>query len=164
MSEDNTLAELIGTTTQVSTIVVERGPVSFFAETVFDDDPVRANAQAAREAGFDDVIASPTFPIAMESWGRLPELQDGVEYPGMMSALAPLISKGGLILHGEQSFSYHRPVMVGDVLKGVGTIVDAYAKESKGKTMTFVVTETVWSDAETGEPVVTSRFNIIHRI
>jgi hypothetical protein len=54
--------------------------------------------------------------------------------------------------------------MVGDVLRGVGTIVDAYAKESKGKTMTFVVTETVWSDASTGDPVVTSRFNIIHRI
>jgi hypothetical protein len=55
-------------------------------------------------------------------------------------------------------------VVVGDVLRGEGTIVDAYAKESKGKTMTFVVTETVWADSETGEPVVTSRFNIIHRI
>ena len=82
----------------------------------------------------------------------------------MMAALAPLMATGGLILHGEQSFHYHRPVVVGDVLRGEGTIVDAYAKESKGKTMTFVVTETVWSDAESGEPVVTSRFNIIHRI
>ena len=46
---------------------------------------------------------------------------------------------------------------------GEGTVTDAYAKESKGKTMTFVVTETVWSDQRTGEPVVTSRFNVIHR-
>ena len=80
-----------------------------------------------------------------------------------MVALAPLLAQGGLILHGEQSFSYHRAVQVGDVLKGHGTIVDAYRKESKGKTMTFVVTETLWSDAETGDPVVSARFNVIHR-
>jgi len=165
MGDDTTLQDLIGTTTQVSTVVVERGPVSFFAECVFDDDPATKDAAAAVDAGFDSIVATPTFPIAMEAWGRFPELQNPEQQgPGMMAALAPLMAKGGLILHGEQSFSYHRPVMVGDVLRGVGTIVDAYAKESKGKTMTFVVTETVWSDASTGDPVVTSRFNIIHRI
>jgi len=42
-------------------------------------------------------------------------------------------------------------------------VVDAYQKESKGKTMTFLVTETEWTDKETGEPVVTTRFNVIHR-
>jgi len=52
---------------------------------------------------------------------------------------------------------------VGDVLVGEGHVVDAYAKESKGKTMTFLVTETVWRDEATSEPVVTSRFNLIHR-
>ena len=29
--------------------------------------------------------------------------------------------------------------------------------------MTFLVTETVWRDEKTGEPVVTERFNLIHR-
>jgi hypothetical protein len=29
--------------------------------------------------------------------------------------------------------------------------------------MTFIVTETVWKDATTGEPVVTALFNLIHR-
>ena len=36
-----------------------------------------------------------------------------------------------------------------------------YRKESKGKTMTFVVSETNWSDEATGEPVVTVRNNTI---
>jgi acyl-CoA thioesterase FadM len=76
--------------------------------------------------------------------------------------LAMLMHNGGIILHGEQEFTYHRSVVVGDVLLGEGVVVDAYAKESKGKTMTFVVTETVWRD-DAGEPVVTSRFNVIHR-
>ena len=30
--------------------------------------------------------------------------------------------------------------------------------------MTFVVTETVWKDRATKEPVVTTRFNLIHRL
>jgi hypothetical protein len=54
-------------------------------------------------------------------------------------------------------------VLVGDVLLGEGTITDAYQKESKGRTMTFIVSETKWSDDTTGEPVVTARFNLIHR-
>ncbi len=43
-------------------------------------------------------------------------------------------------------------------------MVDAYQKESKGKTMTFVVVETAWTDRATGELVCTSRMNIIHRV
>jgi acyl-coenzyme A thioesterase PaaI-like protein len=74
------------------------------------------------------------------------------------------MANGGIILHGEQEFNYHRPVFAGDVLVGEGKVVDAYEKQSKGKTMTFVVVETAFSDQATGEPVCTSRMNIIHRI
>jgi len=52
---------------------------------------------------------------------------------------------------------------VGDVLISEGKVTGAYQKESKGKTMTFFVTETTWSDDKTGEPVVTAIFNLIHR-
>jgi hydroxyacyl-ACP dehydratase HTD2-like protein with hotdog domain len=68
-----------------------------------------------------------------------------------------------LVLHGEEEFRYHRPIVVGDVLLGEGRIVDLYEKESKGRTMTFVVTETVWRDEKRNTPVVTERFNLIHR-
>ena len=33
----------------------------------------------------------------------------------------------------------------------------------KTGTMTFIVTETIWRDEKTDEPVVTERFNLIHR-
>ena len=74
-----------------------------------------------------------------------------------MSALGPLMANGGLILHGEQEFIYHRPIVVGDVLVSEGKVIDAYQKESKGKTMTFIVSETNWSDDATGEPVATAQ-------
>jgi acyl dehydratase len=102
----------------------------------------------------------------MEHFGAYPELQreDGVTGNPMGEVLGPLMAKGGIILHGEQEFTYRRPVFAGDVLVGEGTVVDAYQKESKGKTMTFLVVETAWSAEATGEPVCTSRMNIIHRV
>ena len=38
----------------------------------------------------------------------------------MAEVLGPLMAKGGIILHGEQEFTYHRPVFAGDVLVGEG--------------------------------------------
>ena len=46
---------------------------------------------------------------------------------------------------------------------GEGKVTDVYEKESKGKTMTFLVTENVFKDAKTGDPVLTTRMNLIHR-
>jgi hypothetical protein len=101
----------------------------------------------------------------MGNFGAFPELQmDGAPAGNpMIEVLGPLMAKGGLILHGEQEFTYRRPVVAGDVLVGRGTVADAYRKESRGRTMTFIVVETAWSERDSGEPVCTSRMNIIHR-
>ena len=40
------------------------------------------------------------------------------------------------ILHGEQEFEDHRPLVVGDVLTGEGPIVDLYEKDTDSATMT----------------------------
>jgi acyl dehydratase len=164
-SDEEMLRSIIGQPTGKSTVVVERGPVAFFADAVADANPIYKDPAAAKAAGLAAIPAPPTFPIAMEAWGKFPELQPADAPSGnpLMKVLGPLMAKGGLILHGEEEFVYHRPVLVGDELVGEGKVVDAYQKESKGKTMTFVVTETTWVDAKTGEPVVTSRFNVIHR-
>jgi len=164
-SHEDVLKGIIGQPTGKSKVVVERGPVQHFADAVLSTSPIYHNPEAARAAGFANIPAPPTWPFAMEFSGKFEEIQPSDAPTGnpLATAVGPLMAKGGLILHGEQEFVYHRPVFVGDVLLGEGTVVDAYTKESKGKTMTFVVTETVWRDDSTGEPVVTSRFNVIHR-
>ena len=157
---------IIGRETGRARVQVERAPLANFAKAVKDDNAVYSDVNAAEAAGFDGVPAPPTFGFALEFWGRYPELQKGltpVEGNPMMEVIGKLMQNGGLILHGEQEFEYHRPIVAGDVLRSEGKVVDAYEKESKGKTMTFVVTETVWSDDKTGEPVLTARFNLIHR-
>jgi acyl dehydratase len=168
---------VIGTTTARCQVVVERGPVANFATAVTDTSPVYRDADAAAAAGFDGVPAPPTFTFAVRAWGERPELQRGLD-PVADNALAEimggLVAGGGLVLHGEQSFDYHRPVLVGDVLHGEATVVDVYQKESRSggdggtgqervRTMTFLVIETVWTDDDSGDPVVTERFNLLHR-
>jgi acyl dehydratase len=147
------------------TVMIERGPLSNFAKAVTDDNPIYQDIGAAQGNGFDNIPAPPTYGFAMANWGKFPELQpEGVDSTSpIMQAIGSLMAKGGLILHGEQEFIYHRPVVAGDVLSSTGKISDIYEKEgSGGKTMTFVVTETVWSD-ESGEPVLTTRMSLIHR-
>ena len=158
---------VIGTSTGKSRIVVERGPVAMFATAVKDDNPVYKSPEAARDAGFESIPAPPTFGFAMSYWGSFPEIQPADD-PGkdrniIMEIVAPLMQQGGVILHGEQTFTYHRPLLVGDVLVGEGKVVDLYERESKGKVMTFFITENVYTSERSGEPVLTTRMNLIHR-
>ncbi len=163
---DEVLKGMVGRRTQTSTVVVERGPVTFFADAVLETDPAYRTPAAAVAAGLPGIPAPPTYPFVMDTWGRFPEIQPADAPPpaGLLDVLGPLLADGGLILHGEQEFTYHRPVVVGDVLTGHGAVVDAYQKESKGRTMTFVVVRTDWTDQATGEPVVTSTYNVIYRV
>jgi acyl dehydratase len=164
-SIEDVLKGIIGQPTGRAKVVVERAPVQHFADAVFSASPIYHSPEAAKQAGFSAIPAPPTFPFAMEFAGKFDEIQpsDAPVANPLGAAVGPLMAKGGLILHGEQEFLYHRPVQVGDVLVSEGKIVDAYQKESKGRTMTFIVQETNWSDEKTGEPVVTTRFNLIHR-
>lgn len=157
---------VIGKPTGAYRVRVERGPVSNFATALKDDNPIYHDAGAAKSAGFADIPAPPTFSFAAQFWGKFGEEQPDDPTGGvnpMHQVMGELFGKGGLVLHGEQEFTYERPIVVGDVLLGEGTIVDLYEKESKGKTMTFIVVETVWRDENDGKPVVTERFNLIHR-
>jgi acyl dehydratase len=157
---------VIGKSTGAHKVRVERGPVSFFARAVLDDNAVFRDPEAAKAAGFSDVPAPPTFTFAMQHMGAFGELQPPDPTGGtnpMHTVMGDLYASGALILHGEQEFEYHRPVVVGDVLSGEGKIVDLYEKETDTATMTFIVIETVWRDDPTGEPVVTETFNLIGR-
>lgn len=146
--------------------MIERGPVAVFAEACKDANPAYRSPQAALDAGLAAIPAPPTYPFVMAHWGAFSEMQPeapGEVASGMGEVLGPLLARGGLLLHGEQEFEYHRPVVVGDVLVGEGKVADVYEKQSGSSTLTFVVVETAWNDDATGEPVVTSRTNLLVR-
>jgi hypothetical protein len=149
-------AGVIGAKTGAWRVTVERAPVANFARVLGDTSPVLA-----------DTPAPPTFSFVMAYWGAYPEDQPPDPTGGtnpMHKIMGELHAKGALVLHGEQEFVYHRPIVSGDVLDGEQAITDMYEKDTAAATMTFVVMETNWTDATNGEPVVTERFNLIARL
>jgi acyl dehydratase len=158
---------IIGKPTGAWHVTVERAPVTAFANALHDANPVYRDARAAHDAGFDAIPAPPTFTFAMGFWGSFTEHQPEDPTGGvnpMHGVMGALHAEGALVLHGEQEFVYHRPIVAGDVLDGEQAITDMYEKETDAATMTFVVMETRWTDAERGDPVVTERFNLIARL
>ena len=158
--------EVVGRPTGRSTVTIERGPVTRFAEAVTESSPIYRDVEAARAAGFDGVPVPPTyFFSAAGHWGAFPETQPADAQPDSnptMEIIGQLMANGGMVLHGEQEFTYHRPVVVGETLRSEGKVADLYEKAAGERTMTFLVTETEYRDTE-GELVLTARMNLIHR-
>jgi len=160
---------VIGKQTGAWRVVLDRTVLANFAKSVGDSSPVYRRGEAAEAAGLAGVPAPPTFTFAAPFWGAYradEQPADPTKGGGnpMHSIMGDLFARGALVLHGEQEFVYHRTPVSGDVLDGVQSITDIYEKETGSAHMTFVVMETVWSDADTSEPVVTERFNLIDRL
>ena len=116
----------IGHELPASVLPIERTRLQFFAKAIGETDPVYTDAAAARDAGYPDLPAPPTFLFAAElDSGASNQLLDDLQIP---------LSK---LLHGEQSFSYHRPACVGDTVTVRSTISDIYDK--KNGALEFVV-------------------------
>lgn len=157
---------VVGRHTGKAVVTLERGPLTRFAEAVTDTSPEYRDLDAARAAGFADIPVPPTYWFsAAEFWGAFAEQQpaDAVpEHNPMHEVMGELFRTGGLILHGEQEYTYHRPVVAGETLSSETIVADLYTKEAGDRVMTFLVTETTFRDP-TGTPVVTARMNLIHR-
>jgi MaoC dehydratase-like protein len=129
---------------------IEHAPVMLFARAVKDADPVYASEHAAHAAGFDRVPVPPTYTFVMTHSGAFPDLQtEGPAPPVDWGAL----SRGGLYLHGEQHFTYHRQVCVGDVLEGRIRTSKPVARASRRGRLEVTWYQTRWTDLD-GTPAV----------
>ena len=93
----------IGHELPASVLPIERSRLQFFAKAIGETDPVYTDAAAARDAGYRDLPAPPTFLFAAE-------LDSGAAFRLIEDLQIPIAK----LLHGEQSFSYHRPACAGD--------------------------------------------------
>ena len=90
---------------------VSRVKISEFAAAIGDPNPLFHDRAAAQAAGYRDVIAPPTFAIVISMAGSGAALAD----PGLGLNYA-------MVVHGEQQFSYTRPITAGDVVTAQVTI------------------------------------------
>src|SRR5580693_10514178 len=92
---------------------VSRVKIADFASAIGDPNPVYRDRSAAQAGGHPDVIAPPTFAIVISMAGSGAALAD----PGLGLNYA-------MVVHGEQRFTYVRPLTAGDIVTAQVTLTD----------------------------------------
>ena len=118
-----------------------------FATAIGDDNPMYHDRAAARAAGHPDVVAPPTFGIAV-----IAAAQDAVLFD---PALGLDFSR---VVHGDQRFVHHRPIYAGDELSRT-VVVDAVRVLAGNDVLTLRI-EVVDADER---PVCTTYSNLVAR-
>ncbi|MFJ1703218.1 MaoC family dehydratase N-terminal domain-containing protein [Kitasatospora sp. NPDC088346] len=126
---------------------VGREKIREFAEAIGDANPAYTDPEAAKAFGHPDVIAPPTFPFVLTYGAAAQVVNDpelGLDY--------------SRVVHGDQKFSYTRPVRAGDRL-AVTVSIEAI-KSLAGNDVLTVRGEV---HDESGEHVVTSVMSLVSR-
>lgn len=142
-----------GMTLRPLRVLIEQGPVAEFAAVVGADDAIHRSPAAARAAGYAAPPVPPTYPFVMWHWGAHPDLQPEPrgDFADLAELSAALRADGGMMLHGEQGFAYHRPLLVGETVDLHTVVTDVAEKTNRaGKTMRMatVSTEVRGADGE----------------
>ena len=131
----------------VAPYLVGREKVREFARAVLATAALHHDPEAARAAGFADVVAPPTFPIVVAEatlQQLLAEPDAGIDF--------------SRVVHGDQRFSYSRPIVAGDELTAKLRVTSI--KTLGGNSM--ITSETSMVDAD-GAHVVTSVSTLVVR-
>jgi len=127
---------------------------------VKDRSAVYTSELAAHAEGFERTPVPPTYTFVMASAGAFPDIQPaggtGSMYANTGADAATAFARDGLYLHGEQHFTYHRPVRVGDVLEGRMRTSQPIARQARRGPMEVTYFQTNWTDLS-AEPVVDER-------
>jgi acyl dehydratase len=126
--------------------LVSREKIREFADAIGADHAAYRDVAAARALGYPDVIAPPTFVMVVTGAGEL--LRDDPELGLDFSR----------VVHGDQRFSYQRPVYAGDRLAVVCTIEEIMSRGGHD----FLTARNDVTDA-TGAPVVTAWTRLVVR-
>jgi acyl dehydratase len=102
--------------------LVGREKIREFSRAVFATNPLNTDVAAARAAGYPDLVAPPTFPVVIQETTLqqlLSEPDAGIDF--------------SRVVHGDQRFTYSRPIVAGDEL--TATLTVASVKSLGGHSM-----------------------------
>lgn len=137
----------VGKTYQPVTYAVGREKVREYAAAVGETNPVHHDVDAARAAGYADVVAPPMFAVVYGARAVGPAILDpevGIDFARM--------------LHAGQEFAWGPLVVAGDEITTTASVKDI----SERGGMSFFSFETV-SQNQRGETVCTGTWNQIVR-
>ena len=116
--------DAVGKTYPPSSYAVGREKVREFASAVGEENPLHHDPEAAREAGYADVVAPPMFAVVFGGRAIAPALFDpevGIDFARMV--------------HGGQEFVWGPPVVAGDE---IATEVEVKDVAERGGLQLFV--------------------------
>lgn len=112
---------------------LSRAKIAEFAAAVGASDPKHTDVEAARTAGYADVVAPPTYLVGVAQQAEGAAITDpdaGIDFTRLV--------------HGEQSFTHHRPAVAGDEVTARTTV--ARVRSAGGHSMVTLDTEVVAQD------------------
>jgi acyl dehydratase len=116
---------------------VGREKIKEYARAVGETNPVHLDVEAARAAGYADVVAPPMFAVVYSAPSVGPPIFDpeiGINFP--------------MMVHGGQEFEWGPPVVAGDEITTTASVKEIYEHKDKG----FYVFESI-STNQRGEQV-----------
>jgi acyl dehydratase len=126
---------LVGRESEPVVHEVEKGAIRRFAESLGDPNPIYVDELAAKAAGYPNLVAPPTFPIALVTNERFRHSLD----LGTRS-----------MLHGDQQFEYARPILAGDRITVTSRVADVQEKAGASGPMDVLVIEDEGRDDKGG--------------
>ncbi len=141
--------EAIGKEWPSTTYEVGLEKVREFANAVGAEKEVHHDREAAKGAGYRDVVAPPMFTVVYSAPAMGPAILD----PAVGINLAAM-------LHGGQEFEWGEPVCVGDVITTNSKCTDIFEKDGKG----FYVFESVSTNQDGAEVVRGTWTNIVRGV
>jgi acyl dehydratase len=139
---------------------VERGHVLMFARAIGDPNAIYYSPEAAMECGYGDVVAPPTFVQSIAhfdpDYHQRPRIGEPWRGSGKFATGIPDAPAVGTRLHAEQHFTYHRPVLAGDVLTPVVVARSEWEKDGRSGHLVFTEVTTEYRD-QNGEIALSSR-------
>jgi acyl dehydratase len=126
---------------------VSRVKIADFADAIGEPSELCRDREAAVKAGYPDVIAPPTFAVIIDQRSLKAVITDpglGLDY--------------SMVVHGEQSFSYTRPLRAGDVVVATTTVESI---KSVGALSMLVTSTSI--DTVDGEHICTAKSNLVER-
>jgi acyl dehydratase len=139
--------DAIGKEWPAVTYQVGREKIKEYARALGIDNPVHFDVEAARAAGFRDVVAPPMFAVVYSGPAMAPAIFD----PEVGINLATMV-------HGGQLFEWDEPACSGDEITTTPKCTEIYEKDGKG----FYVFESV-SVNQDGDQVVRAVWSNIVR-
>lgn len=137
-------------------VQIERERIRFFAQVLGETDPIHWDVAAARSQGHPDLVAPPSFFMAIEAMANEELLRAG---------LAPASELIGCdfryLLHGDESYNYGGLIYAGDVVSFSTRVLDFLDK--KGGAIELAALESHVEHAERGI-LIRARRQLLHRL